>query len=64
MTKNRNLNTRVNNLENQEPDEAPIIVIDWGSDPNHDNLKPGDKIIHWGLDDQITVEIVGKYDKA
>ena len=55
MQKNKSLKTRVNDLENQEPEESPKIVIDWGDSPKP---KPGDILIIWDDDDNIRAEIV------
>jgi len=57
MADKKSLKTRVNNLENQQPEVIPKIVIDWSANPKH---KPGDKIVEWDQDGEIRSYIVKK----
>jgi len=57
MVNKKSLKTRVNDLENKQPEAIPKIVVDWDENPKHN---PGDKIIEWTPDGEIRSYIVKK----
>ena len=56
---NKSINTRIDKLEKPSKPQIVKIEVDWGSDPDHSQLKPGDKIVSWGEEDLIDVKTVG-----
>jgi len=62
MAGNKTIKARVIGLEARRPKKANNIRINWG-EIDYSDLKPGDIIITWNQDDEITKEIIG-HDKA
>jgi len=53
---------RVKRLEEKaQGDQEYRLVVDWG-DGDAPELKPGDRLVEWGEDDQLTVTKVTRDD--